>query len=163
MASSSPAPFLLKRACLLLGLSALFVANGALGNEQGSRYIEKTRIPGAREVVVVAEGEFEPRSIGSYSLRVYSGVPDRFPTDRFLAGIIRPRDGVLESVKFADLDGDGRADIIVAIRSVGSGGYLSADAFRFEGASLRLLATVSGLGKRANPVDALRKNIKQPN
>jgi len=44
-----------------------------------------------------------------------------------------------------------------------SGGYLSADAFRFEGASLRLLATVSGLGKRANPVDALRKNIKQPN
>jgi Periplasmic lysozyme inhibitor of I-type lysozyme len=111
---------------------------------------------------VVAEGEFEPRSIGSYSLRVYSGVPAEFPTDRFLTGIIRPRNGMLESVKFADLDGDGHAEIIVAVRSVGSGGYLSADAFRFEGTSLQLLASVSGLDKHADPVDALRNKVERP-
>jgi len=158
-----PASILHKRVRLLLTLSALFAATGALGEGQGPRYVEKMTIPGAHEVVVVAEGEFEPRSVGSYSLRLYSGVPAEFPTDRFLAGIIRPRNGTLESVKFADLDGDGRAEIIVAVRSAGSGGYLSADAFRFEGASLQLLATVSGLGQRADPVDALRKNVERPN
>lgn len=163
MTPLSPVSILHKRVRLFLTLSALFAATGALGEGQGPRYVEKIPIPGAHEVVVVAEGEFEPRSVGSYSLRLYSGVPAEFPTDRFLAGIIRPRNGTLESVKFSDLDGDGRAEIIVAVRSAGSGGYLSADAFRFEGASLQLLATVSGLGKHADPVDALRKNVGRPN
>ena len=158
----SHVPLLHKRVRLLLSLGVFFVANGALGEGQGSRYVEKTPIPGAQAVVVVAEGEFEPRSIGSYSLRVYSGVPAEFPTDRFLTGIIRPRNGMLESVKFADLDGDGHAEIIVAVRSVGSGGYLSADAFRFEGTSLQLLASVSGLDKHADPVDALRNKVERP-
>lgn len=159
----SHVPLLHKRVCLLLSLGVLIAANGALGEGQGSRYVKKAPIPGVQEVVVVAEGEFEPRSIGSYSLRIYSGVPAGFPTDRFLTGVIRPRDGTLESVSFADLDGDSRPEIIIAIRSVGSGGYLSADAFRFDGTSLRLAAAVSGLDKRADLLDALRNKVKQPN
>jgi len=95
-------------------------------------------------------------------MRVYAGVPAGFPTDRFLAGIVRPRDGAIESVSFADLDGDDRVEIIVSIRSAGSGGYLSADAFSFSGASLRLVAAVAGLDKRADPVGALREKIGQP-
>lgn len=163
MAESSRLPPWHKRTCLLIALSAFLVATGALGQEQGSRYVAKALLPGGPEVIVVAEGEFEPRSIGSYSLRIYSGVHAGFPTDRFLTGVIRPRDGTLESVSFANLDGDSRPEIIIAIRSVGSGGYLSADAFRFEGTSLRLAAAVSGLDKRADLLDALRNKVKQPN
>ena len=159
MASTPHAPYHRAGALLVAFVIALGAAKQAVGQVQGSRYAEKMRIPGAQEVVVVAEGDFEPRSVGSYALRIYSGVPARFPTDRFITGVIRPRDGTIESVRFADLDSDGRAEILVVMRSVGTGGYLAADAFSFSGASLRLIADVAGLDKGADPVDALRDKV----
>ena len=112
------------------------------------------------EYVVVTEGEFEPRSIGSYSLRVYSASNPQFPYDVYLAGIIRPRDGVVEWLARHDLDHDGTEEIIVVIRSAGTGGYLSADAFQYRNRQLGLMVSVEGLRKHADPVRALENTFR---
>ncbi len=134
----------------------------AYGAERNSRFAKRFKIPGSSEVVVVAEGDFEPRSAGSYALRVYGGSSKKFPTDDFVAGLIRPRNGTVEAVRFDDIDGDDRPEILVLIRSVGSGGYLSADAFRYRARSLEWVASVSGLDKVADPVQALRSKFNVP-
>ncbi|MFM8940769.1 MAG: PliI family lysozyme inhibitor of I-type lysozyme [Phenylobacterium sp.] len=104
---------------------------------------------------VADEGEGEPRSIGSYALRLYKAGDPSFPFDAFAAGAVRPRDGRLEALKFADIDRDGRPEVIVVSRSAGSGGYLSVDAFRFQKDALVLAASKSGLPADADPVAAL--------
>jgi hypothetical protein len=146
---------------LLVAFSLLAVST-ALGADEDSRSVRKAMLPGASTTVVVAEGDFEPRSVGSYSLRVYAGTNPRFPHDDFIAGVVRPRDGTVEDIRFADLDGDGVPDIIVVIRSAGTGGYLSADAFRFRGRALTLLASVSGLARDADPIPALKTKLASP-
>jgi hypothetical protein len=113
-------------------------------------------LPGTSIVVVVAEGHLEPRSVGSYSVRVYGGARPGFPYDDFIAGIVRPRDGAVESVQPADVDGDGAPEIVVVVRAAGTGGYLSADAFHLRGTTLSLVESVRGLAKDADPVAALR-------
>jgi hypothetical protein len=120
----------------------------------------KAGFPGTQKTVVVAEGDFEPRSVGSYSIRAYAGTDARFPYDDFIAGAVRPRDGTVEDVRFSDLDRDGLLDIVVVIRSAGSGGYLSADAFRLQGTTLTLLGSVSGLTRDADPVRALGAELR---
>jgi PliI/PliC-like inhibitor of I-type lysozyme len=117
------------------------------------------RDAGRASIVVVAEGDFEPRSVGSYSLRAYAGTNPRFPYDIFLAGTVRPRDGTVEDVRFSDVDRDGSPEIIVVIRSAGTGGYLSADAFQLHGTVLTLLEAVSGLAKDADPIRALEAKL----
>ena len=104
---------------------------------------------------VADEGEGEPRSIGSYALRLYKAGDPSFPYDAFVAGAVRPRDGTLEALKFADIDRDGRPEVIVVARSAGTGGYLSADAFRLQKDALVLAASKSGLPADADPVAAL--------
>jgi PliI/PliC-like inhibitor of I-type lysozyme len=57
--------------------SVAFLLTGlAQGSERNFRLVKKFQIPGSTEVVVVAEGDFEPRSTGSYSLRIYGGAGD---------------------------------------------------------------------------------------
>lgn len=105
--------------------------------------------------VVADEGEGEPRSVGSYALRLYKAGDPSFPFDTFLAGALRPRDGTLEALKFADIDRDGKNEIIVVVRSAGTSGYLSADAFRLQKGALVLAASKSGLAAGADPVAEL--------
>ena len=119
------------------------------------RFVEKFKIPVSGETVMIDEGDFEPRSVGSYALRVYEGGSKKFPTDRFVSGQIRPRNGAIEAVRFADVDGDQNSEIVVVIRSVGSAGYVSADAFRYHLRSLRLVASVSELEPEADPIQEL--------
>ena len=133
----------------------------ALAAEQDHRFARKFQFPAGREIAVVAEGEFEPRSIGSYSVRTYSGVNPKFPFDDFITGMIRPRNGAVENVRFHDFDGDGRAEIIVIIRSAGSGSYLSADAFAYADKSLKLLASVSDLPNDADPIPVLAEKVSK--
>ena len=54
------------------------------------RYIGQFKLP-TGEIVMVDEGENEPRSIGSYSIRIYSGAMAEYPFDDFVTGIILPR------------------------------------------------------------------------
>lgn len=110
----------------------------------------------AGQTAVVAEGAGEARSIGSYDIRIYAaGARAGDNTTFFTAGLLRPRQGSLERVWLADL-GAGLS-LIVAIRAAGSGGYLSAEAFQLEGATLALQASVSGLAADADVVMALRR------
>ena len=127
--------------------------------EPEARFARTLHIPGSWELVVVAEGDFEPRSIGSYALRIYGGASTHAPLGDFLVGVIRPRNGVVEAVFFESIAAHDTLDIIVTVRSAGSGGYLSADAFQYRRGSLELLASVAGLEKRADPIAALRDKL----
>ena len=143
----------------LLCLGVMFGACATLGADRGARVVKQEVIPGGSAIVVVAEGDFEPRSVGSYSVRAYTAANPRFPFDDFIAGTVRPRDGTVDFVGFSDLDHDGSPEIIVLIRSAGSGAYLSADAFQLRGTVLMLLETVSGLAKDADPIRALEAKL----
>jgi hypothetical protein len=130
------------------------------GAQPNLRFAKWFHIPGGSEVVVVAEGEFEPRSVGSYAVRLYGGAANKFSTDDFIVGVIRPRNGTIEAVRFASVDGDDSREIVVIMRAVGSGGYVSADAFRYSKGSLEWVASVANLDKRSDPVQALRDKIR---
>lgn len=113
--------------------------------------------------VLVAEGKLEPRSIGSYSLHLYAKNDPAYPYDRFIAGLVRPRNGTVEEIKFADVNGDKKDDIIVITRYTGSGAFITVDAFRFNKQSLRplqLLTTIAGMDAKKDAVQALRKKLK---
>jgi hypothetical protein len=115
---------------------------------------------GTNRCVVVAEGDEESRSIGSYTVRLYRYNFRDLPTDWYLSGQIRPRDGTIEDVVFRDVVGDGESDVVVIIRCAGTGSYLSADAFGIHGNKLVLLAHVEDLGPDADCVAALRKAVR---
>ncbi len=111
------------------------------------------------QFVVVAEGQGEPRSIGSYSVRLYSGKEKKFPFDDFLGGLVRPRDGFVEKLAIVDLDNHGDLGLVVIVRNAGSGSYLSADAFVLSGSTISFLQSVSGISGDADPVDILKEQI----
>jgi hypothetical protein len=133
-------------------------ATGASAAQEGRR-VERVALPSGA-TVVVAEGDQEPRSIGSYALRLYARGDPAFPTDAFVAGTVRARDGGIERVLVEDLDRDGRPEVVVVVRSVGSGGHLQADAFSIGTRRVALRAAVSGLPKDADPVAELRSRMR---
>lgn len=121
------------------------------------RFVSKLKLP-TGQTVVVAEGDFEARSIGSFSVRLYEAASVSDETTFFTSGLIRARDGVLERVTLADVDGDQKPEIIVIVRSVGTGGYLSAQTFVFTEDGLSFHSAVEGLAPDADPVVALRQS-----
>ena len=107
-------------------------------------------------VVTVTEGPHEPWSIGSYAVRLYAPGEDQLPYDNFVTGTVRPRDGRVERLVFADIDDDGEDELVVISRSVGSGGYLAAEAFAAARTGLRFETAVTGPASEADPIAALR-------
>ena len=68
------------------------------------------------------------------------------------------RDGIVEKLVLADITGDAEAEIIVVVRSVGTGNYLSAYAFGVDQQkTLVPLANLTGLSATADPVMELRE------
>jgi len=122
------------------------------------RFVSKLSLPNGT-TVVVAEGDFEARSIGSFSVRLYDAAPPEDETTFFTSGLIRARDGTVEKVMLADVNGDRKPEIVVNIRSAGSGGYLSSHAFTFDKKRMIFCCAVEGLSPQADPVAALRKSI----
>lgn len=130
----------------------MFAASAAVA--AADRFVQKLALPDG-QAVVVAEGDLEARSIGTYTVRLYSSDD----TTRYLSGVIAVRDGSIESIRLADLDGRGE-QLVVIVRSAGSGGYLSAQAFSFEGKRIEARSHVENLAKDADPVAALTRTTK---
>lgn len=155
-----------------LGRRALIGAVGALAvgaalpatPPHDARVVRRLRFD-RRLAVVVAEGDFEARSLGSYSVRVYRVDTASQPDDEttfFAFGTVRPRDGSVERVWRADALRIGNVPaLVVSTRSAGRGRYLSADAFELTPREIRLRATVSGLRPDADPVAALARKLKR--
>ncbi len=111
--------------------------------------------------IVADEGDVEPRSIGSIAIRVYAPADGEFRYDNFQTGVIWPRDGALLRLITADIDSVPGEDIVVVAQSAGSGGYLSAAAFRLRNGVLKHVGSVEGLSPTTDPVSALRKTVQQ--
>jgi len=136
-------------------LAILLLLSAAVSAAAEERFVAKLQLP-TGQTVVVAEGDFESRSIGSFSVRLYQAAEAADATTFFVAGLVSPRDGGVESVTLADINGDQQPEIIVTARSAGSGGYLAAYAFTFSQDTLVLQATVEGLNPGTDPTIALR-------
>lgn len=124
------------------------------------RFVTKVALP-TGETIVVAERDFEARSIGSFSVRLFEAAVTPDDTTFFLSGLIRSRDGIVEKVLLADVDGDRPQEIVVIVRSVGTGSYLSAHAFGNADGKLIFRAAVEGLAADADPVAALRESRRK--
>jgi hypothetical protein len=151
---------LLTASIAMLALTGAMVAANAAADE---RFVQKVKL-GPGLVAVVSEGDFEARSLGSYSVRVYvdptEGVANE--TTFYAAGLVRSRDGTVLSAAPLAVAGRKRPLLMVVVQSAGSGGYLSADALAVEPRSVRLAATVSGLAPTDDPARALRRKLATP-
>ena len=137
-------------------LILILITSGTLYAAESERFITKLKLPSGL-TAVVAEGEFEARSIGSFSILLYDAAAPGDETTFFLSGLIHPRDGGIEKVVLADVVGDRRPEIVAIVRSVGTGGYLSAHAFAIDKQRLLFRAAVESLPPDADPLAALRK------
>ena len=144
-----------------LTLTLALIASGTLHAAASERFITKIKLPSG-QTVVIAEGDLEARSIGSFSVRLYAAAAPGDETTFFRAGRIRARDGTIEKVALADVAGDQRPEIVVIARSAGTGGFLSAHAFAIDEQRLTFLSTVTGLPPDADPIEALRKSNGKP-
>ena len=136
-------------------LAILLLLSAAVSAAAEERFVAKLQLP-TGQTVVVAEGDFEARSMGRFSVLLYQAAEAADATTFFVAGLVSPRDGGVESVTLADINGDQQPEIIVTARSAGSGGYLTAYAFTFSQDTLVLQATVEGLNPGTDPTIALR-------
>jgi hypothetical protein len=129
--------------------------------DTNARYMQKISLP-SNQTAVVAEGDLEARSIGSYSVRLYASDAAQAADDTtfYQSGILLERDGSIEDVRLADIDGDGRDEIVVIIRSVGSGGYLSAQSLSFANNCIEARTKVTNLPKDADPIAALETSYR---
>ena len=145
------------------GVTASLVLGTGYGTGQtiGHQTTLTGTVPANTLIVTVTEGPGEPRSIGSYALRVYDPLHPDFPYDHFIAGTVQKRDGAVEELLFRDLDDDGIEEALVVVQSVGSGGYLSADAFRATRNGVTVAVTVEGLEPNIDPVQRLRETINR--
>jgi len=141
----------------LLATAVIVLLSAPLSAAAQDRFITKLTLP-TGQTVVVAEGDFEARSTGSFSVRLYEAASTPDETTFFTSGLIRLRDGTLEKVMLADVDGDRQPEIIVIARSVGTGGYLSAHALSFTKDELFFSAAVEGLPPDTNLIAALQKS-----
>ncbi|MCX7231661.1 MAG: hypothetical protein NTW15_22130 [Burkholderiales bacterium] len=123
------------------------------------RVVLRVVLPDGR-TVVVAEGDQEPRSIGSYAIRLYGAGNPAFATDRFIAGMVGPRNGVLERLVIEDLDRDGRPELVVIMRGAGTGGFLSADAYSFASNRMARRASIASVPADADIVRMIAPRVK---
>ena len=137
----------------ILGVGLCLAAGAATADSE--RYAQKIALPDGR-TAVVAEGDLEARSIGTYSVRLYRDAD----LAQFESGTIEERNGTIEDVRVADLDGKGDNQLVVVVRSVGTGGYLSAQAFSFDNGRIEARSKVADLPKDADPIAAMTKTTK---
>lgn len=135
----------------------------AVGAATADRFTQT--VPLAKGLVaVVAEGELEARSTGSYTVRAYfdAQASPGNETTFYAAGLVRPRDGTVRSASALALPGRPGPLLMVVMQSAGSGGYLSAEAFAVEPRAVRLVASVRDLAPAEDPAAHLRRRLGDP-
>ena len=142
--------------CLLRIVPVCFASLAAAELAAQGRFMQALALDDGR-MVVVAEAEREPRSIGSYSIRLYAVSNPEFPYDDFVHGLVVARDGFVEKTLLEDLDADGSKELVVLVRSVGTGGYLSAQSFKTTRDQIHPFRAVADLPALANPLEQLRR------
>lgn len=127
------------------------------------RFLRKIRFSNDL-TAVIASGDLEPQAIGTLTVRFYradeEAVSKGFDVDDFVAGILLERDGVIEKVKIMDIDGDSRKELIISIRCVGSGAYLSGFALSLKDKTVQIVAQDPGMLKDANVALELGKIVR---
>ena len=108
---------------------------------------ERVPLIASNLTVLVEQGEGEMDTAGSYTLRVYRREPGSLAPLEFVAGELRPRDGVIERTWLRDLDGDGTWEILVWIVGSREEHYGTLESFRLAGNRLRA-AKFPGLSDR---------------
>ncbi len=136
----------------LILLAALAVSSCATKSETTDHHELRLQ---SNVVAIVSEGPLEPRSLGSYSLRIYQILDPKYPYDNYVAGMLVPRDGSIEALKAKDINGDGVEEIIVITRVAGSGSYISAVAYEYNGEKLNVIASVNDLMPDIDPIESL--------
>lgn len=148
------------RSGVVAGLHAILLTSAAWAADRFTQ-----PVPLAKGLVaVVAEGDLEARSIGSYSVRAYydeQASPGN-ETTFYTAGLVRPRDGTVRSAGPLAMPGHPRPLLMVVTQSAGSGGYLSAEAFAVEPRAVQLLTRVSELAPTEDPAIHLRRRLGDP-
>lgn len=109
---------------------------------------------------VVAEGAAEPKSMGSYSVRIYQHGDGGGARDVFLSGEIFARDGFLHSVSLADVDGDQLEELVVVFESAGTGSYVTAHAWHYLDGDLSVIASVDSLLPGVDIIEAIKAQIR---
>lgn len=135
----------------------------AVGAATADRFTQT--VPLAKGLVaVVAEGDLEARSMGSYTVRAYfdAEASSGNETTFYAAGLVRPRDGTVRSASTLALPGRPGPLLMVVMQSAGSGGYLSAEAFAVEPRAVRLVASVRDLAPAEDPAAHLRRQLGDP-
>ena len=153
-----------RRACAqVLAVAWLLPWGVAVGAATADRFTQTVPLTKGL-VAVVAEGDLEARSMGSYTVRAYfdAEASSGNETTFYAAGLVRPRDGTVRSASALALPGRPRPLLMVVMQSAGSGGYLSAEAFAVEPRAVRLLARVSDLGPAEDPATHLRRRLGDP-
>jgi hypothetical protein len=140
----------------IVAVALVLFASGTLHASEAERFVAKIKLPSG-QTAVIAEGDLEARSIGSFSVRLYDAATPEDETTFYRTGQVRARDGTIEKVVVVDIAGDRRPEIVVIVRSAGTGGYLAAHAFTVDNQRLIFHSVVEGLPPDADPIAALRK------
>ena len=114
-------------------------------------------VPGTEYAVTVVEGAGEPRSVGSYAVRLYEVFDESWPFDEFVAGVVVSRSGAVDRLVLEDVWGDEEAEVIVVVRTTGSGGYVIGSAFDVRSRRVERVAQTGWLAWDADVAAALRE------
>lgn len=124
-----------------------------------SRFVAKDRLPDG-QTVVVAEGDLEARAVGSYSVRLYEAAEAPNDTRVFSSGLVRPREGAVAQVLLEDVNADEQVEVVVVVRSVGTGSRRSARVFTVADGQLDVLVSVADLAPDADLLEVLREKAQ---
>jgi hypothetical protein len=124
------------------------------------KFLKKVGLP-ERQTAVIATGDLEACSLGSYTVRIYSSenVQPGDDTTFYRFGLLHERDGTVEDAFLANLGPSAPASLIVKIRSVGSGGHVSARAYVVNKSGIHPVAAIRDQQPRTDVVAALKKEL----
>ena len=148
---------------LLANLESNNVNDGgeADGNSADTKHYVQTVVLPQGEMVVVADGEFEPENQGSYSVRLYAPETAQNRFAKLLDGIICQREnGGIEDVLVEDLAGDGKDEIVVLFRNTAKNDVLAAEAFRVVHHKIQRVVSVANQAANADVVTLLAFKLK---